>query len=403
MTSVCMYFQVHQPRRLKWFWPNSGNGDSRYFNDRANEEIFKKVASRCYWPATGTMLELVRKYNGKFRVTYSMSGTFLDQCEKYEPGLLDLFRKLIDTGYVEFLDETYYHSLASLSGDKQEFIEEVKMHREAMERLFGYSPASFRNTELIYSNDIARIVDSMGYNAMLMEGFSTVLGWRSANYLYKAKNADIRVLARNYSLSDDIAFRFSARWWNEYPLTADKWAKWVKGSGGDTVNIFMDYETFGEHQWAETGIFWFLRALPDKVLDEHMSFATVTETSKKYQPRDEVDVPDDRPVSWADAERDTSAWLGNDMQKRCFEEIMLLGEYVKRTGDKDLIGIWRNLLTSDHIYYICTKWLGDGDVHSYFSHHNSPFDAGVNYSAILYDFKSQIFERLISAGKSARC
>ena len=299
---------------------------------------------------------------------------------------------MVDTGYVELLDETYYHSLASLFADKREFLEEVQIHKEAMERHFGYRPRSFRNTELIYSNEIAAMAEDMGYQAILMEGAERVLGWRSPDYLYRAKGGDIRVLARNYSLSDDIAFRFSAHNWEGFPLTADKWAQWVKGSGGDTVNVMIDYETIGEHQWEETGIFWFFKALPRQILKAHMDFDTVTGIANRYMPKDEVDVPE--PMSWADLERDTSAWLGNDMQKRCFQEAMLLEPYVKRTGDAELLEEWRNMLTSDHIYYICTKWLADGDVHSYFSHHRSPFDAGINYAAILYDFKAKVFERL---------
>lgn len=391
MTSLCLCFQVHQPRRLRWFWPNDGEAP-RYFNDAANEEIFRKVAKRCYWPATRMMLDLVRANSGRFKVTYSLSGTFLDQCERYEPGLLGLFGELVDTGCVELLDETYYHSLASLFEDKREFLDQVKMHREAMERHFGCRPRSFRNTELIYSNEIAGLAEGMGYRAILMEGTERILGWRSPDYLYRAKGGDLRVVARNYRLSDDIAFRFSAHGWEGFPLMADKWVQWAKGSGGDTVNVVMDYETIGEHQWEETGIFWFFKALPAEVLKAHMSFETVTGTAKKYRPRDEVDVP--LPMSWADLERDTSAWLGNDMQKRCFGEAMLLEPYVKRTGDPSMLEEWRNMLTSDHIYYMCTKWLADGDVHSYFSHHRSPFDAGINYAAILYDFKSRVFERL---------
>ena len=388
MTSLCLCFQVHQPRRFRWFWPD----DSRYFNDSVNEEIFKKVAKRCYRPATEMMLDLLRSNEGRFKVTYSLSGTFLDQCERYDPYVLELFKKMVDTGHVELLDETYHHSLASLFTDKREFMEEVKIHREAMERHFSYRPRAFRNTELIYSNDIAAMAESMGYRAILMEGAERVLGRRSPNYLYRARDGDIPVLARNYSLSDDIAFRFSAHNWEGFPLTADKWAQWVKGSGGDSVNIVIDYETIGEHQWEETGIFWFFKALPREVLKKHVDFETVTGTANRYRPRDKVDVPE--PVSWADLERDTSAWLGNDMQKRCFQEAMLLEPYVKRTGDANMLEEWRNMLTSDHIYYICTKWLADGDVHSYFSHHRSPFDAGVNYAAILYDFKARVFEKL---------
>jgi alpha-amylase len=391
MTSICFYFEVHQPRRLKWFFPDNEGMVLNYFNDTLNEEVFKKVSRKCYRPATEMFLELIKRHDGEFKITFSLSGIFLDQCEKYDPGLIENFQKLVDTGYTELLDETYYHSLVSLYDDKREFIEQVKIHREAMESIFGYTPRSFRNTELIYSNDIAKIADNMGYRSIIMEGIEKVMGWRSPNYVYKAKGCGIRVLPRNYRLSDDIAFRFSASQWNEYPLMADKWAGWAKASGGDTINIFMDFETFGEHQWQESGIFWFMKALPEYALKEGLGFETVTGTAKKYGPKDVIDVYEKQPISWADTERDTSAWLGNDMQWRCFDEAMLLCNKVKLTGNKELLDVYRNLLISDNIYYMCTKWLADGDVHTYFSHHRTPYDAAVNYAAILSDLKGYVF------------
>ncbi|MBN2110851.1 MAG: glycoside hydrolase family 57 protein [Methanosarcinaceae archaeon] len=395
MKSLCFYFEVHQPCRLKWFWPDKGTGGfDRYFDNDTNREIFRKVSDKCYLPANRTILELIDTTCGEFRVSMSVTGTLLSQCESWGEDVLDTFRDLAQTGCVEFLDETYYHSIASLFESRDEFIEEVKEHRRAMTQLLGVRPEVFRNTELMYNNSIAGSAAELGYRGILSEGIERVLGSRSPNHVYKAKGSDISVLLRNYKLSDDIGYRFSSRWWEEYPLTADKWADWASRSFGETGNIFMDYETFGEHQWKETGIFEFLRALPGEVHDRGLRFLTPSQTIESYAPAGEIDVGDFSTISWADNERDTSAWLGNDMQRRCFEEAKLLGPYVKATGDEELIRIWKHLLTSDHYYYMSTKWLGDGDVHSYFSIHSSPYDAAVNFMAVIVDFKEMVFTRL---------
>ncbi|MCQ1534279.1 polysaccharide deacetylase family protein [Methanosarcina sp. KYL-1] len=394
MTSLCMYFQIHQPFRLRRFWPDERQGFFRYFDERSNKEIFEKVAGKCYLPTNRLFLEALDEYNGEFRFALSVTGTLLEQCELWGPDVLEDFRQMAETGAVEFLDETCYHSISSLFEDKTEFIEEIREHRDLVFDLLGVKPRVFRNTELLYNNTIAKIASELGYRAILAEGADHMLGWRSPNLVYKAKGSGLPILFRNYKLSDDIGYRFSARWWDGYPLTAEKWASWASGIKEDCINIFMDYETFGEHQWKETGIFEFLEKFPEEILKTDLSFSTPSEVVEKYSPVAEIDVGDLSTISWADMERDTSAWLGNDMQRRCFEEMKLLGPFVEKTGDPELLRIWKHLLTSDHYYYMCTKWLGDGDVHSYFSVHSTPFDAAVNFMAVLMDFKARVFRKL---------
>ncbi len=389
-----MYFQVHQPFRLRRFWPDDRPGFFRYFDERSNREIFERVARKCYIPANRTLLESIDEHKGEFKFSLSITGTLLEQCELWGGEVLESFRQLAETGAVEILEETFYHSLSSLFEDKTEFIEEVKEHREMVSDLLGVKPQIFRNTELLYNNSIAKIVSDLGYKAILTEGADHMLEGRSPNVLYKAKDSGLPILFRNYKLSDDIGYRFSARWWEGYPLTAEKWASWASGVKEDCINIFMDYETFGEHQWRETGIFDFVEKLPAEVLKNGLEFSTPVELTEKYLPVAEIDVGDFSTISWADMERDTSAWLGNDMQRRCFEEIRLLEPFVKKTEDPEILRIWKHLLTSDHYYYMCTKWLGDGDVHSYFSVHSTPFEAAVNFMAVLIDFKAQVFKKL---------
>ncbi len=394
MTSVCMYFQLHQPFRLRRFWPDDRSDFYRYFDERSNREIFERVASKCYIPTNKVLLDSIDEHGRKFKFSLSVTGTLLEQCELWGKEVLEGFRQMAETGAVEFLDETFYHSLSSLYENKTEFIEEIKEHRELMFDLLGVKPQVFRNTELLYNNTIAKIASDLGYRAILTEGADHMLEGRSPNLLYRAKGSGLPIIFRNYKLSDDIGYRFSARWWEGYPLTAEKWALWASGIKEDCVNIFMDYETFGEHQWEETGIFAFLQKLPGEVLKNNLSFSTPLEIVEKYSPVAEIDVGDFSTISWADMERDTSAWLGNDMQRRCFEETKLLEPFVRKTGDPQILRIWKHLLTSDHYYYMCTKWLGDGDVHSYFSVYSTPFDAAVNFMAVVMDFKAQVFRKL---------
>lgn len=398
MTSVCMYFQLHQPFRLRRFWPDGRSGFYRYFDERSNREIFEKVARKCYIPTNRALLDSIDEHSGKFRFSLSVTGTLLEQCELWGKEVLEGFRQMAETGAVEFLDETFYHSLSSLFENKTEFIEEIQEHRKAMSDLLGVKPQVFRNTELLYNNTIAKTASDLGYRAILTEGADNILNGRTPNSLYRAKGSSIPILFRNYKLSDDIGYRFSARWWEGYPLTAEKWAQWASGVREDCINIFMDYETFGEHQWKETGIFGFLQKLPEEVLKKNLNFSTPLEIVKKYSPVAEIDIGDLSTISWADSERDTSAWLGNDMQRRCFEEMKLLEPFVRKTGDPEILSVWKHLLTSDHYYYMCTKWLGDGDVHSYFSVHSTPFDAAVNFMAVVMDFKAQVFRKLRAIG-----
>lgn len=396
MPSICFYFEVHQPFRLNHFSVfNIGSTKdihSTYFNKNLNQKIFEKVANKCYLPTNNLLLDLIRKYDGRFRISYSLTGTFVEYCENYMPELLDSFKDLFHTGAVDLIDETYFHSLSGLYDELDEFEDQIKMHRQMIRRIFNYKPKVFRNTEAIYDNRIARKIADMGYKGILTEGAEKILGWRSPNFVYKAVNANLKVLLRNYKLSDDVGFRFSARNWPGFPLTADKYANWMSNSYGDVINLFMDYETFGEHQWVETGIFEFLKHLPGEVLKhDSLDFATVSEAVERYNSVGEVDAP--WAISWADEDRNVSTWLGNNMQIACFNELKDIGRKLKRKGDRDLLYIWRLLQTSDHLYYISTKGFEDGNVHAYFSPYDIPYDGFINYMNILQDLKEKAEHR----------
>lgn len=383
MASVCFYFQVHQPYRLRNF--TIFDTDSNYLDNAKNAQICRKVADKCYVPANRLMLELIKKYNGRFRISYSITGCLLEQLQMYAPETISSFRELAATGCVEFLGETYYHSLSSLYS-QNEFVEQIKAHSRVIQRLFGQTPRVFRNTELIYNNHLAAAIEQMGgFDAMLAEGADHILGYRSPNFVYQPAGCkNLKLLLKNYRLSDDIAFRFSNRAWSEWPLSATKFASWVNAVNGCgfAVNLFMDYETFGEHQWEDTGIFDFLRHLPQEVLKHpDNNFKTPSEVVKLYESVDRIDVP--HTISWADIERDLSAWLGNSMQRNAASEIYKLEEKVKKTGDEYIIRDWRRLQTSDHFYYMCTKWFADGDVHKYFNPYESPYDSYINFMNVL--------------------
>ena len=387
-----MYFEVHQPMRLNHFSVFNIGADhaskSNYFNQKLNHEIFEKVSKKCYLPTNNLLLNLINEFDGKFRLSFSITGTFVEYCEQFMPSVIDSFKELFATGAVDLIEETYFHSLSSLYDNLDEFEEQVKMHRQMIKRIFNYEPRVFRNTEAIYDNRIAKKVGDMGYKGIITEGTEKVLNWRSPNYIYTPVNANIKVLLRNYSLSDDVGFRFSSRNWSGFPLTADKYAGWMSQADGDLVNLFMDYETFGEHQWTETGIFDFLNHLPREVLrHEHLDFVTVSEAVDRYQTVGEIDVP--WAISWADEDRDVSTWLGNDMQVACFNELKNIGRKLKEVGNDDLINTWRRLQTSDHLYYVSTKGFEDGNVHAYFSHYDSPYDGFINYMNVLQDLKDK--------------
>ena len=395
MTSVCFYFQAHQPYRIKNYRVFDIGSKGDYFDDSSerdinNRKVFNKVAQKCYLPTNEILLELLQKHP-EFQVSFSLSGVFLDQLEEFSPETLLSFQKLVDTGRAEILSETYYHSLAFLYS-KKEFKKQVLFHRQKIIDLFGYYPEVFRNTELIYRNDVAHIAEEMGYKGVIAEGADHILDWRSPNFLYKPKGADdIKLLLKNYKLSDDIAFRFSAKDWTEHPLTAPKFADWVSAvnGNGNLVNLFMDYETFGEHQWEDTGIFNFLKVLPEEILkNPDNDFVTPSEAVKRYDTVAEIDMPDF--VSWADVERDLSAWLSNSLQNDSIQKLYELEDRVLATQDRKLIEDWRRLQTSDHFYYMCTKWFADGDVHKYFSPYESPYDAFIVFMNALNDLKIRI-------------
>ena len=393
MTSVCFYFEVHQPMRLNRFSVFNIGKDidslSTYFDKKLNKDIFNKVAHKCYLPTNNLLLDLINEFDGKFRISFSLTGTFVEYCERFMPEVLDSFKELFRTGAVDFIEETYYHSLSSLYDELDEFVQQVHMHRQMIKRIFNYTPKVFRNTEAIYDNRIAKKIADLGYKGIITEGSDRVLGWRSPNFVYKPVNADIKVLLRNYKLSDDIGFRFSSRNWPGFPLTADKYARWMSRSEGDLINLFIDYETFGEHQWTETGIFNFIRHLPGEVLNhQHLDFVTVSEAIDRYEVVGDIDVP--WAISWADEDRDVSTWLGNDMQMACFNELREIGKKLKHHDDEKLLQTWRLLQTSDHLYYVSTKGFEDGNVHAYFSPYDVPYDGFINYMNILQDLKQRL-------------
>ena len=400
MKTVCFYFQVHQPWRLKTYrFFNMGN-DHNYLDDFTNRSIMQKVARQCYLPMNALLLSLIEENKGAFKCSFSITGSAIEQFKAYAPEVLESFKKLAATGCVEFLGETYSHSLSSLySAD--EFKSEVKLHSAMLKEEFGVKPTAFRNTELIYSDDIAKAVEGMGFKTMLAEGAKHILGWKSPNFVYTdAVDNKLRLLLRNYKLSDDIAFRFSNEGWPEWPLSADKFAQWVASETGDVVNLFMDYETFGEHQKAATGIFDFMKALPAALLRTgELEFATVSEASKKLQPVAVLHCP--HTMSWADEERDVTAWLGNDLQNEAFSKLYAMKDKVRSLKSADFEYVWNFMQTSDHFYYMATKWLSDGDVHSYFNPYGSSYEAFINYMNVLSDFQIEV-EKALAAKKSRR-
>lgn len=435
MASVVFYFQVHQPFRLKRY--TVFDNSPFYFDTQKNGDICRKVADKCYRPATSLILDLVKRHKGNFRVAYSITGVVLDQLQEFCPDVIDLFKQLSDTGCCEFIGETYHHSLSFLYS-RDEFVAQVDMHTRKIQELFGQTPRVFRNTELIYNNDLAHFLSTMGSSPVpgerasphtrekrwlgaICEGVDHILAYRSPNYLYRPPTAEISphgkpfsLLLKNYRLSDDIAFRFSNRGWSEWPLSAEKFAHWVNQINGDgyLCNLFMDYETFGEHQWKDTGIFEFLSALPEKVFDVnpgHNHFITPSEAIQQFEPVGAYDVP--HMISWADTERDLTAWLGNAMQSNALLEAYKLEAPIKRrlaeavqSGDQReidearyLLEDWRKLTTSDHYYYMCTKYWSDGDVHKYFSPYDSPYDSYINFMNVLDNVRTRATASVASA------
>ncbi|HKK42981.1 MAG TPA: glycoside hydrolase family 57 protein [Bacteroidales bacterium] len=389
--AICFYFQVHQPFRLKRYRFFDLGHDHYYYDDYTNESIMRKVADKCYLPANKVIMDLINKHNGKFKVTFSISGLAINQFRLYAPEVLESFRKLADTGMVEFLAETNAHSLASIKS-RNEFEQQVNRHKLMLKDYLGVDATSFRNTELIYSDEIGSWVADMGFKSMLTEGAKHVLGWKSPNYLYcNSINPRLKVLLRNFALSDDIAFRFSNRDWNSWPLTAEKYASWVSklGTRRDLVNIFMDYETFGEHNWKESGIFDFLSHMPAAILKKTpFKFMTPSEVADLLQPVSAITVPS--PISWADEERDITAWHGNELQVAALDKLYSLTDKVNRCNDPHIKKDWDYLQASDHFYYMATKFFSDGAVHAYFNPYETPYDAFMNYMNVLSDFELRV-------------
>jgi alpha-amylase len=389
--AICFYFQVHQPFRLKRYRFFDLGHDHYYYDDFSNESIMRKIAEKCYLPANKIIFDLIQKHKGKFKVTFSLSGLAISQFRLYAPEVLDSFRKLAETGMVEFLAETNAHSLVSLRS-RTEFERQVATHKEMVREFIGVEPTSFRNTELIYSDTIGTWVADMGFRSILTEGAKHVLGWKSPNFLYcNSINPRLKVLLRNFVLSDDIAFRFSNKNWNSWPLTADKYASWINklAPKSELINIFLDYETFGEHNWKETGIFDFLAHLPGAILKKTpFKFMTPTEIADALQPVSAISIPS--PISWADEERDITAWLGNEMQVAALDKLYSLSGKVNKCGDSLIKKDWEYLQSSDHFYYMATKFFSDGAVHAYFNPYDTPYDAFMNYMNVLSDFEIRL-------------
>src|SRR4030043_4621 len=387
----CFYFQVHQPFRLKRYRFFDLGHDHYYYDDFSNESIMRKVAENCYLPANEVILDLIIKNKGKFKVAFSLTGLVINQFRLYAPEVLDSFKKLAETGMVEFLAETESHSLASIK-TRSEFEHQVTAHKVMIKEFLGVETTSFRNTELIYSDEIGSWVADMGFKSMLTEGAKHVLGWKSPNFLYcNSLNPRLKVLLRNFVMSDDIAFRFSNKSWNEWPLTADKYASWLNklAPKSELVNVFIDYETFGEHNWKETGIFDFLSHMPGSILKKTpFRFMTPSEVADTLQPVSAISVSS--PISWADEERDITAWLGNELQVAALDKLYELSEKVNKCNDPKMNKDWEYLQASDHFYYMATKFFSDGAVHAYFNPYETPYDAFMNYMNVLSDFEIRL-------------
>ena len=398
--AIVLYLHVHQPYRVRHYTIfDSGVShnyfDSAYEDNASNERILKKVAEKSYLPANARLLKLLRE-NPDFKLSLSMTGTVIEQLERWSPEALQSFKDLCGTGQVEILAETYHHTLAFFYS-RTEFEMQVDMHRRKIEEVFGQTPRVFRNTELAYNNDLAAWADQAGYKGILAEGWDPVLDWRSPNFVYRPAHTErIRLLMKNYKLSDDIAFRFGDQEWAEWPLTADKFAHWMSEDHNATnFNLFMDYETFGEHQWHESGVFEFLEHLPKEWLKTGANtFMTASEVIDAFEPVGEIDVP--QTITWADTERDLSAWLGNPMQGSSIRYLYDLEDKVIGSNDLALIDDWRRLQTSDHFYYMCTKWFNDGDIHAYFSPYDTPYEAYINFMNAYRDLRFRLSEKGIA-------
>jgi alpha-amylase len=401
---IVLYMHVHQPLRIRQYsvFDTANTHDyyveHKYDTDRNNERVMRKVADKSYRPMIGLLEKLLHQHPD-FHLSLSITGTFIEQAQQWTPDVIEGFKRLVDTGKVEIVAETYYHSLAFFYS-RTEFEHQVNAHRAKIKEVFGVNTQVFRNTELAYNDELASWADKAGFKGILAEGWDPILQWRSPNHVYRPTGTEnIALLLKNYHLSDDLAFRFSDKNWVDWPLSADTYSDWTSASIADQqlVNLFMDFETFGEHQWADTGIFDFFESFVGKWLSnpEH-TFYTVSDAIDAFEPVGEISMP--HTVTWADTERDLTAWLGNSMQQEALRYVYSLEQDVLRTGDLELIADWRKLQTSDHVYYMCTKWFSDGDVHAYFSPYESPYDAFLYFINVVRDIRWRLHENHRTGG-----
>lgn len=390
--SICIYFQIHHPERLRKYQFFDIGKKHNYFDNYANRSELEDLAENCYLPANALLLDLIKKYEGKFKVAFSISGSAIDQLEMHTPEVIRSFQELAQTGQVEFLAETYSHSLASLSEDTDEFELQVKRHSAAIKELFGKKPVTFRNTSLIYSDKIGKRVADLGFKTMLTDGAKHVLGWKSPNFVYKnAFDENLNLLLKNSKLSDDIAIRFSDRNWSEYPLTSEKYVNWVSHSLQDTevLNLFMNYEVIGHYNRTESGIFDFLRYFIQQIAENpNYQFLLPKEVTKKHTAKDILPVP--YPISWTDEERDITSWLGNELQKEAFTELFKIQPLVKKKKNAELNEDYSRLQASEHFYFMRTKLFSGADYHKYILPYESPYEAFINYMNVLSDFIERV-------------
>ena len=395
MRAICLYLHIHQPVRYRQYSIFDVGNISNYYEDdyngrQSNRRIFDKVTKKSYRPMLN-LLEKNIKAHPDFKVSFSITGTWIKQAVEYAPDLIEQIRRMVRTGQVEIIGETFYHSLAFFY-DRQEFEDQVDLHKTVIQKIFGVTPRVFRNTELAYNDSLAAWAESKGYLGILAEGWDKILGYRSPNYVYRPIGCkNLRLLLKNYRLSDDIAFRFSNRSWKEWPLTVPKYQEWINESclNGNLINLFMDFETFGEHQWADTGIFDFMDRLINSWLSEYENkFVTASEACNIMEPAGEISMPET--VTWADTERDLSAWLSNEMQKSAMADIYKIRSDILASRDSKFISDWRYLTTSDHPYSMCTKYWNDGDVHAYFSAYASPYESYMYFMNVLRDIEYRL-------------
>ncbi|MBR3332598.1 glycoside hydrolase family 57 protein [Candidatus Saccharibacteria bacterium] len=395
MRAICLYLHIHQPIRYREYSIFDVANDSNYFNDsynsrQSNERIFKKVAEKSYHPMLDLLEANIKKYPG-FKVSFSITGTWIEQAEKWDNSLIEQIRRMVNTGQIEIIGETYYHSLAFFY-NLEEFEEQVKKHDTKIHELFGVHPKIFRNTELAYNDNLAHWADEKGYKGILAEGWDKVLGWRSSNHIYRPYGCkNLKLLLKNYRLSDDIAFRFSNRSWSEWPLTVPKYINWLDLDclRGNLINLFMDFETFGEHQWKDTGIFEFMNNLiPEWLSAYENKFVTASEACDLEEPVDEISMPET--VTWADTERDLSAWLSNSLQHSAMDTLYGMRSDILASNDEKLISDWHKMTTSDHPYSMCTKYWNDGDVHAYFSAYASPYESFMYFMNVMRDIEYRL-------------